>query len=112
MEDKEALEYLRNHTKYYEPVNREAFRVIEKSLDELEELKKLMGTPIQDIMKRLKILEEIRNSFKVEKEETINKNYYWLIGKKKPHYSYMITKEQYDKWNRWLENDRTKEDIK
>ena len=28
-----------------------------KALEELEELKKIMGTPIQDIMKRLKVLE-------------------------------------------------------
>lgn len=55
--------------------------------------------------KELEKLEEIRNTFKVEKEETINQNHYWLIGKKKPHYSYMITKEQYDKWNRWLDNE-------
>ena len=55
--------------------------------------------------KELEKLDEIRNNFKVEKEETINQNRYWLIGKKKPYYSYMITKEQYDKWSRWLENE-------
>lgn len=63
------------------------------------------------VLKDLEILEEIRNTFKVEKEETINQNHYWLIVKKKPYYSYMITKEQYDKWNRWLENDNVRERI-
>lgn len=65
MENKEALEYLKNHNKYYEPVNREAFRVIEASLQELEELKKIMGTPIQDIMKRLKILEILKKNIEI-----------------------------------------------
>lgn len=32
-----------------------------KDLEELEELKKIMGTPIQDIMKRLKVLDIIQN---------------------------------------------------
>lgn len=60
---------------------------------------------IRSVLKDLEKLEEIRNTFKVEKEETINQNRYWLIGKKKPYYSYMITKEQYDKWSRWLNNE-------
>lgn len=55
--------------------------------------------------KELEKLEEIRNTFKVEKEETINQNHYWLIGKKKPYYSYMITKEQYDLYKEWLDNE-------
>ena len=33
MESKEALDYLREHTRFYEPVNREAFRTIEKDLE-------------------------------------------------------------------------------
>lgn len=33
------------------------FKQLEKDLEDYEELKKLMGTPIQDIMKRLKVLE-------------------------------------------------------
>lgn len=36
------------------------YNQILKDLDELEKLKNLMGTPIQDIMKRLKILEIIK----------------------------------------------------
>ena len=63
-------------------------------------------TMLEKVLKDLEVLEEIRNTFKVEKEETINQNRYWLIVKKKPYYSYMITKEQYEKWLRWLNNDR------
>lgn len=37
------------------------FKQLEKALDELEELKKIMGTPIQEIMKRLKKLEYYEN---------------------------------------------------
>lgn len=58
----------------------------------------------ESLLKDLEILEEIRNTFKVEKEETINQNHYWLIVKKKPYYSYMITKEQYNNWKGWLNN--------
>lgn len=58
----------------------------------------------ESLLKDLEVLEEIRNTFKVEKEETINQNHYWLIVKKKPYYSYMITKEQYNNWKGWLKN--------
>lgn len=37
---------------------------VEKDLEELEELKKIMGTPIQEIMKRLKVLEILKNNLK------------------------------------------------
>lgn len=59
---------------------------------------------IRSVLKDLDKLEEIRNTFRVEKEETINQNHYWLIVKKKPYYSYMITKEQYNNWKGWLKN--------
>lgn len=36
MTNKDAITYLKEHTKYYEPVNREAFRVIEEALKKLE----------------------------------------------------------------------------
>lgn len=36
--------------------------LIKKDLEELEELKILMGTPIQDIMKRLKILDALKRN--------------------------------------------------
>lgn len=39
MTGKEALEYLSEHTRFYEPVNREAFRTIAKDLEILEILK-------------------------------------------------------------------------
>lgn len=99
MENKEALEYLRNHNKYYEPVNREAFRVIEKSLDELEELKEIMGKPIQEIRKNLKILEEIREYIKViDYGEKFQNRYALQAG----YVIYPIKKDVYDRWSRWL----------
>lgn len=70
-----------------------------------EEDTKMVVDAIKSALQDLDKLEEIRNTLKVEKEENINQNRYWLIGKKKPYYSYMITKEQYDKWNRWLDNE-------
>ena len=77
MENKEAITYLREHTKYYEPVNREAFRTIEKDL---------------------KILEEIRSEYIVFRDG----DDYFLRGGKN---LYLITKKQYDKWVRWLGNE-------
>lgn len=38
----------------------EQYNQVLKDLDELEELKKIMGTPIQDIMKRLKVLDQLK----------------------------------------------------
>lgn len=50
--------------------------------------------------KDLEILDKIRKTFKLKKEETINQNHYWLfIGKK----IYMITRKQYDLYKEWLE---------
>ena len=37
-----------------------------KTLEELEEYRKIMGTPIQDIMKRLRVLEILKESFDLE----------------------------------------------
>lgn len=37
--------------------------LIEKDLEELDELKKILGTPIQEIMKKLKELETIKKWF-------------------------------------------------
>lgn len=60
-------------------------------------------TYLDDIEEDLNILEEIRKTFKVEKEETINQNHYWLIVDKK---YYLITRKQYEKWLRWLDNEK------
>lgn len=93
MTGKEAIEYLRDHNRYYEPVNREAFRVIEEDLEKLEQYEKIFSTPLAEIRKRLEVLDNIRKTFKVQKEETINQNHYWLyIG----NHVYMITKKIYD----------------
>ena len=40
----------------------EAKSIIEKDLEELKELKIIMGTPIQDIMKKLKVLEILKRT--------------------------------------------------
>ena len=41
------------------------FKDIDEDLEKLEELEKLMGTPIQDIMKRLKFLEILKKHIKL-----------------------------------------------
>lgn len=67
MTSKEALESIRNE--YYTENGRkivvignddERFDIVEKDLEELEEIKKIMGTPIQDIMKQLKVLDQLK----------------------------------------------------
>ena len=70
------------------------------SLEELEKLKNLMGMPIQDIMKRLKILEEIRNYFKVIDWGEGFQYRYELIYLES--YKFIINKEQYIKWSKLL----------
>ena len=77
MTSKEAIEYLRNNTKFYEPVNREAFRTIEEDLN---------------------ILQAIRNTYKVFKDD----DEYFLSDGKHLH---IIDKKQFDKWNGWLNNE-------
>lgn len=89
---------------YIEDIVKRIEKFIEKYNDCNEHIKSQLEH-YKQVLKDLEKLEEIRSTFRVEKEETINQNRYWLIGKKKPYYSYMITKEQYDKWNRWLGNE-------
>lgn len=55
----EEIKLKRGCDKWYKCV--EAKNIIEKDLKDYEELKNLMGTPIQAIRKDLKLLEEIRN---------------------------------------------------
>lgn len=79
MNSLEAIKYLREHTKYYEPVNREAFRVIEENLD---------------------ILQEIRNDFKIlDWGEGFQYRYELMYVNR---YKFFINKEQYIKWSRLL----------
>ena len=66
MKSKERLEAL-NYTWFYEPTCQEdadkrekIIKELEKDLEDYEHLKELMGTPIQDIMKKLKVLEIIK----------------------------------------------------
>lgn len=40
---------------------KEDFNIILKDLEELKELKELMGTPVQDIMKKLKEFEKVKS---------------------------------------------------
>lgn len=51
----------------------------------------------------LEILEEIRNTFKVINYGKQENPCYLLIDNK---FNYAITKESYNKWLRWLENDK------
>ena len=79
MTSKEAITYLREHTKYYEPVNREAFRTIEEDLE---------------------ILEEMRNDFKIlDWGEGFQYRYEFIYVNR---YKFFINKEQYIKWSRLL----------
>lgn len=41
-------------------MQKEAYNQVLKDLEDYEELKELMGTPIQDIMKKLKVLEILK----------------------------------------------------
>lgn len=78
MTSKEALEFIiETFNKYANKPNDiglffkfcEAHEKVKKDLDELEELKKIMGTPIQEIMKRLKILEILKEHISLKIDE-------------------------------------------
>ena len=70
MTSKEALEQLKMETIIYDDkthishygrldiIRKPLVELIEKDLEELKEYKKIMGTPIQEIMKNLKTLEK------------------------------------------------------
>lgn len=58
--------------KYIDFDEEQIFSDLEKDLEELEELKKIMGTPIQDIMKRLKILEIIKPYIEITSDGIIS----------------------------------------
>lgn len=60
------------------------------------------------IEKDLEILEEIRKTLKVEKEETINQNLYWLYIEKRP---ILITRKIYDLVKDELEEDGNNEKL-
>ena len=72
MDNNEALEllldddfikiYKKKENKCY--TRKDLYELLKKELEELEEYRKIMGTPIQDIMKRLKILEILKNNLK------------------------------------------------
>ena len=64
MISKEALEMIRSvdgSISAKQTIN-ECCNIIQKDLEDYEELKNLMGTPIQDIMKRLKTLEALKRN--------------------------------------------------
>lgn len=62
MTSKEALDKLRKHDGFI-PLGEELdlFEIIEKDLEDYEELLKIMGTPIEKLQKDLKELEKYRN---------------------------------------------------
>ena len=83
MTSKEAIQVLKNHNnRKYELVNkrRYAVSIIEQDLE---------------------ILEEIRKTFKVVNYGKQEDPFYMLIVNNR--FNYLITKESYNKWLRWLE---------
>jgi len=84
---------------------REQFKeCINVILKEKENYDRVMCEPIQQIMKNLQILEEIRAYVKVIDYGGKYQNRYALQVENIiiPE----LKKEIYDKWNRWLENDK------
>ena len=75
---------------------RECYNDIVDELDILKEYRKIMGTPIQEIMKRLKVLELLKRYYRIG--ETIDEDFLVL---KKP-----IPIEDADKIEEWLKNDK------
>lgn len=63
MVSKELLKRIDERDYLTEREHREFLDKLNKDLEEYEEIKKLMGTPIQDIMKKLKVLEIIKKWF-------------------------------------------------
>ncbi len=61
MPNKELLRRIDERDYLTEREHREFLDRLNKDLEDYEELKKIMGTPIQDIMKRLKILDILKN---------------------------------------------------
>ena len=60
MTSKEAIEQLRKYNSVGLCGDKTLFEPIEKDLEDYEELLKIMGTPIEKIMKKLKYLEIIK----------------------------------------------------
>lgn len=94
MTSKENIERIDNAIK--EHLSEQCYMIwnsIKKDLEDYEELKKVMGTPIQEIMKRLKVLEILKrvifltnNSYYIQTKKRLNEEDYklikeWLDGK-------------------------------
>lgn len=102
MTSKEAIKNIKEKSKmmtkqglcFYGYV-KEDLNTIEKDLEELAELKKLMGTPIQDIMKRLKVLEILKEhiSFKID-ERQCDKYLIKMVSEDTGNYTYIRLYEE------------------
>lgn len=98
--------------KFYEAYHktRPELELIKKDLEELEELKKIMGTPIQDIMKKLKVLNILQMAavrdelFKLDDDGVGKKHSYVLVDYDSYHASY-LTPDEYKLIKEWLGNE-------
>jgi len=92
-----------------EDYQEELLNPIFKDLEDYEELKKIMGTPIQDIMKRLKILEILKEhiAFKLD-ERQCDKYLIQMASKDTGNYTYirLYEEEVMKLLKEWLENDK------
>lgn len=82
--------------------NRE-IEVIKQDLEELEELKKIMGTPIQEIMKRLKLLDILKEFL-----NDSNTGTGWIEININPNHDVLDSEEHKKKQlliKEWLENE-------
>lgn len=79
------------------PYRDETIRDLKNDIDNLE-----------NILKDLEVLEQIRNTLKVESEETINPNLYWLYIEERP---ILITRKIYDLLKDELEEDGNNEKL-
>lgn len=89
MTSKEAIEHLRNHTQYYKPVNREAFRTIEKDLEILDILKRLFNEGVIQLYKE--DFEGYRPIYKIEDYDAYK--------------DIIISEEDFNLIEEWLNND-------
>lgn len=115
MTNKEIIEYLKNNTKFYEPVNREYFRILEAEIEELEKYRKILNKPIKEMVKELNVLEIFKNCrmLQLRYVDCEGKTYPMLnkYDDKAEEKAYLIylTDSQIEALKEVRKNDRTKE---
>lgn len=114
MTSREALEYLFglalfNADKEQHKKCREANKIIYEDLKDYEELKKLMETSIQEIMKKSKVLEILKRT-KIDlwdfKRDTEYVDYEYYSKHYRKYSLEMLSREEFNMLKEWLENDK------